>query len=598
MPPGNPLRHRPSHGPDPLQRGAGSRSAPLPRWAALLVGLVTVAMGLALVLRPLTSLQALGLFLGAALLVLGGTQLLDRSARTRWTTVRDAATVALGVVVLVWLRHDLGLLAAVVAVILVASGADRLRAAARGRRRGRLVAPGADRLASGLLGTAEVVVGLLALQWPDLTLLATALVFAVRLVALGLGQLRQALRGDRVPGRSLRAWPRLAGSTLALLLALGAGVIGMQADRATPRVDSFYATPANPPEEPGVLLHSDTFTRGVPPGATGWRILYTTSAADGSPATASALVVIPSVGGPFPVVAWAHGTTGWAAHCAPSLMESPFDVGAMPGLRQVIEEGWAVVATDYTGLGTPGPHPYLIGPGEAHSVLDALRATGQLAVADLSPHTVVWGHSQGGHAALWTGQVVEDYAPDVRLIGVAAVAPAADVPALAAHLPDAPLGGLCASSVVAAYAAHYPEIPLEEQVIAPAQTLVREMSGRCLTEPGILASLVSVLSVAQDRSIYTTPPGEGALGRRLEENVPTGPFPVPVLVAQGTEDTLVLPSTQHAYTDRLCAAGEHVDYRTYPRNHATIVQQGSPMVPDLLDWTADRFAGAPAPGCD
>ncbi len=96
----------------------------------------------------------------------------------------------------------------------------------------------------------------------------------------------------------------------------------------------------------------------------------------------------------------------------------------------VVQQGWAVVVTDYAGLGTAGPHPYLIGEGEARSVLDATRAARQLDDISLSTETVVWGHSQGGHAALWTGQLAPTYAPDVGVIAVAAMAPAANLPAL------------------------------------------------------------------------------------------------------------------------------------------------------------------------
>ncbi|WP_244242237.1 alpha/beta fold hydrolase [Nocardioides seonyuensis] len=262
----------------------------------------------------------------------------------------------------------------------------------------------------------------------------------------------------------------------------------------------------------------------------------------------------------------------------------------MPGLDDVVEEGWAVVATDYTGLGTPGPHPYLIGAGEGHSVLDSLRAARQLEGLRLAPETVVWGHSQGGHAALWAGQLASTYAPELEVVGIAAVSPAADVPALAANLPDATLGELFSSYVLAAYASHYPDITLEEQVIPPARTLVREIADRCLAEPSILASLASVLSVARDRSVYAVPPAEGPLGARLRENVPTGPFTAPVLVAQGEADSLVLPHVQQDYVDGLCGAGESVDYRVYSgRNHLDIVESGSALVPDLLAWTGTRF---------
>lgn len=73
-----------------------------------------------------------------------------------------------------------------------------------------------------------------------------------------------------------------------------------------------------------------------------------------------------------------------------------------------------IVATDYVGLGTAGPHPYLIGQGEARSLLDSVRAARQMPGLSLEPETVIWGHSQGGHAALWAGTLAPTYAPAPR----------------------------------------------------------------------------------------------------------------------------------------------------------------------------------------
>jgi len=590
----------------------------LPRWLGLPLGLLAVLVGVLLATRPLTSLSALTLTLGVAFVVMGlATLLSDQEGRTAWDVARGLGWLLLGLLVLVWLRTSFELLALAVGIVLVVAGGVRIWGAATGRRP---ATPGPARVGNALLGAAEVVIGVLAVRWPDLTLLAVAVIFAVRLVVLGLGLIRRAVsrrtaRRTTVPGAGAggpgataydppagttgRPWLRLVGGVLALVLALGATFLGLQARAGSPVVDAFYATPEQVPDEPGVLLRSEPFTRDVPDGATGWRLLYTTTAADGAPATASAIVVVPAGGtaGPVPVVAWAHGTTGFATQCAPSLLEHPFEAGAMPALEPALERGWAVVATDYTGLGTPGPHPYLIGLGEGRSVLDAIRAAHQLSGADLSEDTVVWGHSQGGHAALWTGQLAAEYAPELSLAGVVAMAPAADVEALAESLPDSSVGALFASYVIAGYAAHYPEITLEEQVIPPARTLVREMSGRCLSEPSVVASFVSLLSLARDQSVYARPPAEGALGVRLRENVPTGPFPMPVLLAQGEADELILPTDQGSYVNRLCAAGESVDFRSYPdRDHLSLVEPESELIDELLSWTADRFDGAPVTG--
>src|SRR5699024_338597 len=136
---------------------------------------------------------------------------------------------------------------------------------------------------------------------------------------------------------------------------------------------------------------------------------------EGTPAVASAVVYAPDGATAAPGIAWAHGTTGQAPGCAPSLMS--MESGAMLVLEEILAAGWAVVATDYTGLGTPGPHPYLGGEGEGRSVIDSVRAAAgtDLAVSD---QTVVWGHSQGGHAALWAAGMWGAYAPEIPLLGV------------------------------------------------------------------------------------------------------------------------------------------------------------------------------------
>ena len=101
------------------------------------------------------------------------------------------------------------------------------------------------------------------------------------------------------------------------------------------------------------------------------------------------------------MIVWNHGTTGVAQGCAPSLRDASATKWSIPALEQALKAGWVVVASDFSGQGAPGAYPYLIGEGEARSSLDAVLAAGELrADLTLSPDTVVWGHSQGGQAAL------------------------------------------------------------------------------------------------------------------------------------------------------------------------------------------------------
>jgi uncharacterized membrane protein HdeD (DUF308 family) len=582
-----------------------------PRRLAGLLGLVCVGLGLALLTRPLTSLSTLVLFVALSLLASGVADLLAARAAP---APRPAAAVGLGWVlagaaVLAWPGLSVRLLAVVVGVALVGAGAVRGIGARHGG------APDA-RLAALLSGLASVVFGALALGWPDITLLVLAVLFGARTLWFGLTVLWEALPWRRPPAATpaapaaagaagapgaLRRWASVLGAAAALGIALALTAVSAGLRAGAPVPDAFYTAPGPVPAPPGALLRREPFTRTVPPGARAWRILYTTTRDGATPALASALVVAPAAPppGPRPVLAWAHGTTGFAPGCAPSLAPDPFGAGALFVLDRVVAEGWVLVATDYPGLGTAGPHPYLIGAGEGPSVLDSVRAARQLPDLALSPQTVVWGHSQGGHAALWTGILAPTYAPDVPLLGVAALAPASDLPGLTAHLPGVTGGSVFASYVVAAYTRTYPDLAFGASVRPTAQVLVREMAARCLTEPGAFVSVLAALSLTRDPELFAADPATGAFGRRLRENTPTGAIPAPVLLAQGLTDGLVDPAAQLRYVAARCAAGQAVDYRTYAgRDHVGVVRADSPLIPDLLGWTRDRLAGAaPASTC-
>ena len=210
--------------------------------------------------------------------------------------------------------------------------------------------------------------------------------------------------------------------------------------RQSQPVPAFYDTPDTVPSTPGELLDGETFS-GVPDGARGWRILYSTSDSHGEPAVGSAFVMAPDQlpDGPRPVILWTHGTVGIARPCAPSLFD---DVSTgIPAVPQALDNGWVMVAPDYVGMGAEGDTPYLIGTGEAYSALDALRAAYQLDDVSLDQQqTVVWGHSQGGHAALWTAVLADGSAPDLTIDGVAALSPATDLVPLAQSVQGAAPG--------------------------------------------------------------------------------------------------------------------------------------------------------------
>src|SRR5690606_36874390 len=110
------------------------------------------------------------------------------------------------------------------------------------------------------------------------------------------------------------------------------------------------------------------------------------------------------------------------------------------------------------------------------------------------------------------------------------------------------------------------------------------------------ATLVSVIQVGfAGGPVWSRDPGSGPLVDRAGENVPRLPIAVPVLLAQGLADPLIAPAAQQEYVDERCASGQAIDYRTYPgRDHMGVVTGDSPLLPELMTWTKERFAGLPA----
>lgn len=399
-----------------------------------------------------------------------------------------------------------------------------------------------------------------------------------------------------VRGRILR------GTAIALFVTVGAMVAAAVAylvwTAQPPAPDAFYDPPSTLPSAPGVLLRQEPFTRAVPAGGRAWRILYTTTRDNDAVAVASAVVLTSAkaASGPRPVISWTHGTTGVVPGCAPSVLPSPYPFDpTVPALAQLIAHGWVLVGTDYTGLGTRGPHPYLIGEGEARSALDAVRAARQLREIELENRTIAWGYSQGGHAALWTGILAPRYAPDVHLIGIAALAPATDVGALVEAAQNTLAGRPMSAYIVTAYSAAYPDVRFDEY-IGPRER-GDAIANRCLTGSGAILSVL--VSAALGRTMFVLPPNQGALGKRFQENTPRAHIAAPVLIAQGTADDLVLPAVQERFVQERCREGQSLEFRTYAgRDHVSLVAEGSALIEDLVTWTRQRLAGTPAPtGC-
>ena len=148
----------------------------------------------------------------------------------------------------------------------------------------------------------------------------------------------------------------------------------------------------------------------------------------------------------------------------------------------MVRRGYIVAATDYPGLGTPGPHPYLVGASEGRAVLDSLRAARELPGAAASSRVGIWGHSQGGQAALYAASLAKEYAPELELAGVAVAAPATDLGTLMRDDLPTPGGKNLLAMTLWSWSRVF-DISLENAVDPAAMPTINALAQVCLKSP-------------------------------------------------------------------------------------------------------------------
>ncbi|GAY09738.1 alpha/beta fold hydrolase [Pseudonocardia sp. N23] len=350
----------------------------------------------------------------------------------------------------------------------------------------------------------------------------------------------------------------------------------------------FYELP-NPVAAgaPGAVVRTERLG-SAPDGATAWRVLYHSRDVNDADLLTSGVVVAPS--GPAPaggrtVVSWAHPTTGTAPRCAPSVGADPFDL--MEGLSDLLAAGYVVAAADYPGMGAAGPPSYLIGVTTGNAVLDAARAARTIPEAGASQRLLLWGHSQGGHAALFAGQLAATYAPELTLAGVAVAAPATDLgDLLTADIVDVS-GVTIGSYAFQAYATAY-NAPLDTILTPDGVTATPKMAALCLL--GQNAQLHDIAGPLVGRYLAADPTRTQPWAGLLAANTPgAARLPVPLYVAQGEADTLVRPQVTAAFVAKECSLGTRVTSVTLPGvDHGGIAFDALPTV---VPWLKNAEAG-------
>ena len=326
------------------------------------------------------------------------------------------------------------------------------------------------------------------------------------------------------------------------------------------------------------------------------RFLYSSESFSGEPVAVSAAAFLPQGEAPtggWPVIAWSHGTVGIADMCAPSWSgRSARDISY---LNYWLAKGYAIVATDYEGLGTPGPHPYLHCKAAAMGNIDAVVAAQDLGWG-LSKKWLVTGQSQGGHGALCTADA-SSRAPALEFVGTLATAPG--VGFLKAYSGqhaerDGPMRYLGVVLLnVTGMETFTPTFSAEAALTEPARAMLPRVHEACVFE--LLregAALGLTTSTTFTHVPFSETPGIEDAVKHME--VPAVRLPQPILIGQGTEDTMTPLPLANEYAREHCDAGTQLTYLVYEgEEHSGPMNVGRE---DFSKWVAARFDGEASPG--
>ncbi|SFD16038.1 lipase family protein [Streptomyces aidingensis] len=347
--------------------------------------------------------------------------------------------------------------------------------------------------------------------------------------------------------------------------------------------------------EPSVFRPTPTTTAEV----TSWKITYRSTGALGRPNVVSGTLLVPEDGAggpdrPRPLISYAVGTVGLGDQCAPSA-GFPSGTTAEGGLiALLLARGWAVVVTDYEGLGTPGTHTYTVARSAGKAVLDAARAARRLpgaaglGITADSPIGLM-GYSQGGQSVSWAAQLQPFYAPELDIAGTVAGGTPSRL-RFSELQEESPYGVAFTLMSLIGQDAAYPGLHLDRYLNETGRALAARMADGCLNE-NIAAGAAYSLP-----DITTSDPADSRYWQfRLGQQDLGGIAPRhPVFVYHGDADVLIPPQLGRELADAWCTRGAAVRTEIIPgADHLGAVRPGALMG---ADWLAGRFTGTPATG--
>ena len=348
----------------------------------------------------------------------------------------------------------------------------------------------------------------------------------------------------------------------------------------------FYAAPDPvPDDEHGTLVRYQPVDALDVGGAAAWRMMYVSESLEGEPIVVTGTALVPAGEAPAggrPVLTIAHGTSGIADECAPSKDPVATELSLM---GQFVDAGYLVVLSDYEGLGTPGRHPYLVGESEGRGVLDGALAARELPDAEAGDTLSIFGYSQGGHGALWAGQLAADWAPDYELVGTVAGAPATELPVIFSAAGSLPIAGFL-YMIIAGFAEAYPEAD-PGLVLTPAGEAELPQ-----VDEGCVGEVIEHFADTPNAELLKPGLAEVEPWADLEAANDPGRLATdsPILIVHSAADNVVPATLSQLLVQRMCGEGQVVERRVYDKGQGH-VEAVPDAVNDGFEWLQQRAAG-------
>jgi hypothetical protein len=384
---------------------------------------------------------------------------------------------------------------------------------------------------------------------------------------------------------------------LALLLALSAALAGATSASAIAAPNwsgldaRFYS---GPPRGAGELIQTVPLdpVLSLPSAAAAYRFLYSTTNQHNQSAVGTAAVFTPKVAPPeggWPVIAWAHGTVGLGDDCTPSAQ--PRSDRDTEYLSHWLDQGYAVVAADYVGLGTPGLMSYLNGVTTARGIVDSVIAAHKMQLP-LSRKWAVVGQSQGGAAAIDTARWATEFSAGSGLDfrGVVATGTPANVASLikqaGPNMPVPPnldsIANAYTAYIAAALREARPDLDINEALTPAGRAAADKAETLCVHD---LADALADMTVTGffGSQLGSIPGFDEFIDAFM--GTPQSGFDRPIFLGVGLLDRDVPPEMTLTFHDQLVANGQDVTLKVYPDDDhsSTVLASMVDSTPFLLN---------------